>query len=173
MSKKQNVRKGQSRGKPTAEGEANKAIGKNEGEKSPTTKKPKTDGNNDGKDEEVSDKEKNTNKKCLINKMSEKSNQEEKSTAEGEANRVIPTIQASKTLTTIEGIPISVVDRRSLDYGKRVTCTIISMYMKFAESLHGNELKKNKILLLQPAIVQIHYGSSLRIFFYFVNQIFS
>merc|ERR1711874_214821 len=118
------------------EGEANKAIGKNEGEKSSTKKKPKTDGNNDGKDEEVSDKEKNTNKKCLINKMSEKSNQEEKSTAEGEANRVIPTIQASKTLTTIEGIPISVVDRRSLDYGKRVTCTIISLYMKFAESLH-------------------------------------
>ena len=147
--------KGNQEEKPMTEGEANKAIGKNEGEKSPTTKKPKTDGNNDGKDEEVSDKEKNTNKKCLINKMSEKSNQEEKSTAEGEANRVIPTIQASKTLTTIEGIPISVVDRRSLDYGKRVTCTIISMYMKFAESLHGNELKKNKILLLQPAIVQI------------------
>ena len=130
-----------------------KDIGKKEDEKSPTKKKPKTDENNDVEDEEVSDKEKTINKKCLINKMSEKCNQEEKPTAEGEANKVIPTIKASETLATIGGIPISVEDRRSLDYGKKVTCTIISMVMKFAESAH--ELEKNKILLIQPAIVQL------------------
>merc|ERR1711874_609252 len=91
--------KGNQEEKPTTEGEANKAIGKNEGEKSPTTKKPKTDGNNDGKDEEVSDKEKNINKKCLINKMSEKGNQEEKSTAEGEASKAIEKKEGEKSPT--------------------------------------------------------------------------
>merc|ERR1712082_452653 len=62
------------------------------------------------------------------------------------------TTQISETLTTIEGVPISLADRRSLDYGKRITCTIISLYIKQAE-IHY-ELEKNKILLLQPAMVQ-------------------
>ena len=72
---------------------------------------------------------------------------------EGETNRVTAITQVSKTLTMIEGVSITLDDRRSLDYGKRVTCTIISLYMKQAEIL--NELEKNKILLLQPAIVQL------------------
>ena len=46
-----------------------KDIGKKEDEKSPTKKKPKTDENNGVEDEEVSDKEKTINKKCLINNV--------------------------------------------------------------------------------------------------------
>ena len=71
----------------------------------------------------------------------------------GKTNMPPATTQRSETLTTIGGVPISLADRRSLDYGKKVTCTIISLYMKQAEILY--ELEKNKILLLQPAVVQL------------------
>ena len=87
-----------------------------------------------------------------INKVFEKANQEEKPMKVGKTNMETAKTQISETLTTIEGVPISLADRRSLDYGKRVTCTIISLFMKQAE-IHY-ELEKNKILLLQPAMVQ-------------------
>ena len=88
-----------------------------------------------------------------INKVFENANQEEKPMKVGETNMVTATTQMSETLTTIGGVPISLNDRRSLDYGKRVTCTIISLYVKQAEILY--ELEKNKILILQPAMVQL------------------
>ena len=129
-------------------------IGKKEEEKDPAKKKPETDGGKGVENEEVSDKAKNANK-CLKNKVFGRGNQEEETRTEDETTRVTAKIQTSETLTTIEGIKISLEDRRSLDYGKKVTCTIISFCMKQAENYYGNDLETNKILLLQPAIVQI------------------
>ncbi|MEL7079725.1 MAG: hypothetical protein AAGM46_28235, partial [Cyanobacteria bacterium J06582_2] len=111
--------------------EESKGTGKKD-EKSPTKKKPETDGSKGVENEEVSGKAKNVNKKCLINKLFGRGNEEEKPMKEGETTRVTSKIQTSETLTTIEGIPISLDDRRSLDYGKKVTCTIISFCMKQA-----------------------------------------
>ena len=124
-------------------------------EKSPTKKTQEMNGSKGVENEEVSDKAKNVNKKCLIDKFFGRGNEEEKPMKEGETTRVASKIQTSETLTTIEGIPISLDDRRSLDYGKKVTCTIISFCMKQAEKAYGNDLETNKILLIQPAMVQI------------------
>merc|ERR1711874_284004 len=76
-----------------------KDIEKKEDEKSPSKKKPKTDGNISVEDEEVNDKAKTINKKCLKNKTSEKGNQEEKPTAEGEASKAIGKNEGEKSPT--------------------------------------------------------------------------
>ena len=141
--------------KKNPETEESNGTGKKEEEKNPTKKNPETDGDKGVENEQVSDKAKNANKKCLINKLIGRSNQEEKTLTEGETTRVTAKSQTSETLTTIEGIKISLADRRSLDYGKTVTCTIISFCMKQAELVFGNDLETNKILLLEPPIVQL------------------
>ena len=89
------------------------------------------------------------------NKIGEKDPSESKP-AEGEEKRkmIIPN-QKNETLTTIHGIRISKEDRMSLENGKHVTCTIISLYIKESENCNKEILEKNKILMIQPAMVQL------------------
>ena len=90
-----------------------------------------------------------------VSKIDEKGTPEIKPTEGEEARKVKSTNQMSETLTTIDGIRITKADRMSIENGKNVTCTIISLFIKKLESSSKDALEKNKILLIQPAIVQL------------------
>ena len=63
--------------------------------------------------------------------------------------------QTNEALTTIDGIQITKEDRMSLENGKSVTCTIISLFIKKFENINKELLEVNKILMIQPAMVQL------------------
>ena len=92
--------------------------------------------------------------KRKVNKI-DKGTPEKKPTGGEETRKMKSTNQASETLTTIDGIKITKVDRMSIENGKNVTCTIISLFIKKLESSNKDALEKNKILLIEPAIVQL------------------
>ena len=90
-----------------------------------------------------------------INKIGEKDPAERKITKGEEKSKMIAPNQAKKALTTIDGIKVSKEDRMSLENGKSVTCTIISVFIKKFENINKEVLDKNKILMIQPAVVQL------------------
>ena len=61
----------------------------------------------------------------------------------------------NKVLAMIDGIQISKEDRMSLENGKSLTCTIISLVIKKSENINKEILEENKILMIQPAIVKL------------------
>ena len=63
--------------------------------------------------------------------------------------------QTNEVLAMIDGIQISKDDRMSLENGKNVTCTIISLFITKFQNCNKEILEKNKILMIQPAIVQL------------------
>ena len=90
-----------------------------------------------------------------VNKIGEKNPSERKPTEGEEKSKMIAPNQPSETLTTIDGIQVSKEDRLSLENGKSVTCTIISLFMKKFENINKELLEVNKILMIQPAMVQL------------------
>ena len=90
-----------------------------------------------------------------INKITEKDTSEIKPTDGEETRKEITPNQMSDLLTTIEGIKITEADRMSLENGKNVTCTIITLFIKKFGSNNKGLLEKNKILLIEPSIVQL------------------
>lgn len=103
--------------------------------------------------------------KRKMNKIEDKNKIEEKGTPEikttgGEETKKIKVkaksmSQVSETLTTIDGIKITKADRISIENRKKVTCTIISLFIKKLESSNKDALENNKILMIEPAIVQL------------------
>ena len=90
-----------------------------------------------------------------MNKIKEKDSSEKKTTEGEETSKMIASNQMNEALTTIDGIQITKEDRISLENGKSATCTIISLFIKQFESINIDVLEENKILLIQPAIVQL------------------
>ena len=104
-------------------------------------------------EKEVHPEKLSTEKK--VSKIEKKGTSEIKPTEDEEARKVKYTNQLSETLTTIDGIKLTKADRMSIENGKNVTCTIISLFIKKFESSSKDVLEKNKIMLIQPAIVQL------------------
>ena len=90
-----------------------------------------------------------------VNKIGEKNPSERKPTEGEEKSKMIVPNQPNEALTTIDRIQISKEDRLSLENGKSVTCTIISLFIKKFENINKEVLDKNKILMIQPAVVQL------------------
>ena len=90
-----------------------------------------------------------------INKIGEKDPSERKLTKDEDKSKKITPNQTNEILTTIDGIQVSKEDRMSLEYGKNVTCTIISLFTKKFENNNTEILEKNKILIIQPAMTQL------------------
>merc|ERR1712096_508090 len=99
--------------------------------------------------------------KRKMNKIEDKNKIKEKGTPEiiptgGEETRKVKSMsQVSETLTTIDGIKITKADRMSIENRKNVTCTIISLLIKKLESSNKDALENNKIIMIEPAIVQL------------------
>ena len=90
-----------------------------------------------------------------VNKSGEKNPSERKPTEGTEKSKLIVPNQTNETLTTIDGIQITKEDRLSLQNGKNVTCTIISLFIKKFEDNNKKLLEVNKILMIQPAMAQL------------------
>ena len=90
-----------------------------------------------------------------VNKSGEKNPSERKPTEGTEKSKLIVPNQTNETLTTIDGIQITKEDRLSLQNGKNVTCTIISLFIKKFEVNNKKLLEVNKILMIQPAMAQL------------------
>ena len=90
-----------------------------------------------------------------VNNSGEKNPSERKPTEGAEKSKLIVPNQTNETLTTIDGIQITKEDRLSLQNGKNVTCTIISLFIKKFEDKNKELIEVNKILMIQPAMAQL------------------
>ena len=66
-----------------------------------------------------------------MNKIKEMDPSERKPTESDEKSKMLASNQTNEALTKIDGIQISKEDRMSLENGKRLTCTIISLVINF------------------------------------------
>ena len=79
-----------------------------------------------------------------LNKIEEKGTSEIKPTEGEESRKIIAPNQMNESLTTIEGLQITKADRMSLENGKNVTCTIISLFIKKLKSNNKDPLEKKQ-----------------------------